>query len=188
MSILAYLRSLAQRFLRRPDLEDELEAELASHVEHRADDLVRGGMSRAAAERQARVEFGGHSRFKEESRDAVAGSAAEAVWRDVRVSIRQLRKAPAFTVAAVVTLSMAIGANATVFSVFNGLLLRPLNLPREESLYNVERASDKSWSESYPPTSTCATEPAASTASRESIPRKHRSRQAIGPTGRGLTR
>ena len=150
MSILAYLRSLADRFLHRPRLEDELEAELQSHIEHRADDLARSGMERAAAERQARVEFGGHSRFKEESRDAVAGNLIETLMRDVRFSFRQLRKSPAFTVAAVVTLAMAIGANAVVFSVFNGLILRPLNLPREESLYAVERASDKSASESYP--------------------------------------
>src|ERR1700748_171335 len=70
--------------------------------------------------------------------------------QDLRIAIRHLRKSPAFTIAAVFTLAMAIGANAVVFSVMNGLILRPLNVPQAQSLYGIERASDKDPSQSYP--------------------------------------
>ena len=145
----AYLRSLAARFLHRAETEDDLAAELESHVQLRADDLVRSGVDRASAERQARIEFGGKSRFAEEARDAIAGGILETLIRDLRVTLRQLRKAPSFTVAAIVTLAVAIGANAVVFSAVNGFMMRPLNLPHEETLYTLERA-DRDATESYP--------------------------------------
>jgi predicted permease len=71
---------------------------------------------------------------------------------DLRLALRQLRKAPGFALTAVLTLALAIGANAIVFSVLNALVLRPLNVPNPESLYMVERAygSSTSPSQSYP--------------------------------------
>jgi predicted permease len=70
--------------------------------------------------------------------------------QDLRFTLRQLRKSPGFTITAVLTLAMAIGANAVVFSVMNGLILRPLDVPQAQSLYGIERESDKDTSQSYP--------------------------------------
>ena len=70
--------------------------------------------------------------------------------QDLRFALRQLRKSSGFTIAAVVTVAMAIGANSAVFSVLNGLILRPLDVPQAQSLYGIERASDKDGSQSYP--------------------------------------
>src|SRR6201994_2053820 len=70
--------------------------------------------------------------------------------QNLRFAFRQLRKAPGFTITAVLTLALAIGANGVVFSVLNGLILRPLNVPEAQGLYGIERASDKDMSQSYP--------------------------------------
>ena len=63
-------------------------------------------------------------------------------FQDLRYAIRQLRKSPGFTLAAVLTLAVAIGSNAVVFSVMNGLILRPLNVPEARSLYGIEPSGD----------------------------------------------
>ena len=70
--------------------------------------------------------------------------------QDLRYALRQLRKSPAFTISAFLTLAMAIGANTVVFSVINGLILRPLNVPQAESLYSLQRTSRKNTNQSYP--------------------------------------
>ena len=74
----------------------------------------------------------------------------QTLWQDLRYGVRMLKKNPGFTAVAVLTLAVAIGANAVVFSVMNGLILRALNVPQAQSLYIIERASDKDSSQSYP--------------------------------------
>jgi len=150
MKFLSYLRAITTKFFHRSELENEMDEELQSHMQHRADDLERSGVPRVEAERRARVEFGGQLKYREESSEALGGNFIESLSQDIRFIMRVLRKSPGFTAIAVLTLAMAIGANAVVFSVLNAMFLRPLNLPNEQSLYAIEHGGDKSGNESYP--------------------------------------
>ncbi len=123
-ALLAYCRSVAARFLHRQQSEDDLEQELGTHMQHRADDLERTGLSRAEAERRARLEFGGRERFKEEVREAFGGNGIETLIQDVRYSLRVLRKVD-------VTMSL-LGLIATWIPAQRALSVDPVSLLRED--------------------------------------------------------
>jgi predicted permease len=149
MRLLDSLGQLLERVFHRGPRNAEMEEELRSHIAHRADDLERSGLARAEAERRARIDFGGYERYRQESH-AAAGEFFETLLGDVRFALRVLRKSPGFTVVAIVTLALAIGANAVVFAVLNALVLRPVHVPEPQSLYAIQRGSDQAINHSYP--------------------------------------
>ena len=150
MKLFAYLHSLATTLFRRSHVNDEVEEELRAHIQHRADDLERSGLNQAEAERLARIEFGTYERFRQESHEALPGHFFEILLQDLRFGLRMLRKSPAFTMVSVVTVALGIAANAVVFSVLNGLVLRSVNVPQARSLYMVQQAKDGTPQQLYP--------------------------------------
>jgi len=128
-----------QRLMHRDRLEDQLDAELRDHFERLVADQRRRGHSEAESRRHARLEFGGLDQVKEACRDERGTRWIEDTIHDVRYGIRGLRRTPGFTCVAVVTLALGIGANLTVFSVLDALLLRPLNVPNASRLVTLSR-------------------------------------------------
>ena len=134
----AYLRSLAARFLRRSQTANDLDEELRSHIQHRADDLERSGLERNEAKRRARIEFGSQERFKEECREALGGNFVDILIHDFRFGLRMLRKSPGFTIIVVLTIALGIGASTAIFSAVNPILFESLPYPHADRLVMIE--------------------------------------------------
>ena len=130
--------------------DERLREEIEEHIVLQTAENLRAGLSPVEARRQAMLKFGGVEAIKEDYRAERGLLLIENLMRDVRFSLRLLRKSPGFTAVAVVTLAMAIGANAVVFGVLNALILRPLNVPQAESLYQLMRGKDNAGNHSFP--------------------------------------
>ncbi len=146
---MAVLRRIANLF-RRDRVDSEIEAELQAHIALRIDDNLAQGMSPAEARRDALVRFGNLTSTRENAAHADVALNLGTIWADVRYAFRQLRRSPGFAVTVIVTLALAIGANAVVFSILNAFILRPLNVPHAESLVGIWRMPADNMAQSYP--------------------------------------
>jgi predicted permease len=135
-------------FFRRKRYND-LSEEIRLHIEERTEQFVAEGLSPQEARQKARRAFGNLTSIEERSREVWQWPTVESIWEDTRFSLRQLRKSPGFTIAALLTLALAIGANAVVFGLMDGLVLRPLDIPSPENLYGTNYGDNPVW-ESYP--------------------------------------
>ncbi|HEV3199678.1 MAG TPA: permease prefix domain 1-containing protein, partial [Bryobacteraceae bacterium] len=127
-----------QRLWRRSDLEQQLAKELQFHLEERISALKTGGLSESEAWRQARQELGGLDPVKEACRDARGTLWLESSLQDFRYAVRTLRKTPAFTLAAILTLALGIGANTAIFQLLDAVRLRSLPVAEPHRLAQIQ--------------------------------------------------
>src|SRR5215471_4448782 len=131
------IRSLVRNVLQRESVERELDDDLRAYQRMLIEEKCASGLSEEDAVRETALEIGPLQAVKENVWEARMGSTLEAIWRDARYSVRALRKAAGFTVAAIVILSLGIGANTAVFSIFSAALLRPLPFPAEDRIVAI---------------------------------------------------
>src|SRR5882757_7034664 len=127
------MKLLMQLFSRR-QLYGDLTEEIREHLDEKVEELVAGGMSRKEATAAARRAFGNVTLTEEDSRNVWRWPSVDELLADVRYGLRALRRNPMFTVVALLTIAIGIGANTAVFSVVNSVLLKPLNYPSAEQL------------------------------------------------------
>jgi predicted permease len=141
------LRYRVCALLRRDALERELADELSFHIAHEAEKYVEAGVEPNEALRRARVAFGGVERAKEASRDSRGTAVLEMLLQDLRYAARSLRQHRAFSLTVILMLALGIGANATIFSLVDALLLRPLPVGHPNGLVTVgdPAAVDSRW-------------------------------------------
>jgi predicted permease len=134
---LGVLRMRFRSLVKRQRAETELDKELRYHIEQQTEENIAAGMNAREAREAASRMFGGVSQIEEECRDMRQTQYLENFVQDLRYAVRMLSKSPAFTVVIVLTLALSIGANSAIFSVIDGVLLKPLPYPQAERIARV---------------------------------------------------
>jgi len=143
---MSWLRPIASRLValfRKGQLEPQLEEELRVHLEMSIEENLRRGMPYDEARYAARRSFGGVERTKEEYREQRGVLMLEKLAQDVRYGVRQLRRSPGFTLVAVLTLALGVGANTAIFSAVYAVLLKPLPFPNAGQLVRLFEANGR---------------------------------------------
>lgn len=137
MNVLRRFFARLGEFGRGRNVDAEMTEEVQSHIDHLTDEHVRRGLSRDAARRAAVRDFGGVEGAKEAVRDARGIRPLETLWQDTRYAVRLLVKTPTFSIVAIVTLALGIGANTAIFSLVDAVILRPLPYERPNRLVSL---------------------------------------------------
>jgi len=148
---LKHLRRIFLKFYQvfaNSKVEEDLAKEIGAHLALLEDEYLRQGMPPEDARRAARVAYGGVEQAKQLHRDERAFQGLEQILQDTRYTFRLLRKSPGFTVTAILMLALGIGATTAIFSIFEGVLLRPLGFPDPERLVTLGDVLEGSHCES----------------------------------------
>jgi predicted permease len=130
----SHIKSALRNLLHTQQVESELDDEIASYVAVVTDEKIAAGLAPEQARRSALAECGGTEHVKQAVRNSRAGTFAESLGQDIRFGIRQLRRNPAYSLTAIITLALGIGATTAIFSAVYALLLRPLPYPGSDRL------------------------------------------------------
>jgi putative ABC transport system permease protein len=133
----ATIRSWFRVRSHRHDFEDNMREELSFHVEQYKQELMLSGMPEAEAARRARIEFGSLNSIEGDCREARGLHLFSELFRQSRYALRLFRKTPGFTITALLTLAVCLGANLTIFAVIDSILLRPLPFPKADQLVTI---------------------------------------------------
>ena len=131
------------RLLRREKMEEQLDRELRFHLEKHVSELIAMGLDPTEARRRARVALGGPEQVKEACRDARGTRWLEDFWQDFRYALRTFRQRPGFAAVALLTLALGIGATTVMFTVIDGVLLKPLAYPESEKLVTLREHTEQ---------------------------------------------
>ena len=137
MPLIPRLISLWRNLFHKDRVEQEFTEELRTYLDMLTETKIRQGFTPGEARRNALVELGGVEQVHEKVREIRMGHIIETAWRDVRFGVRALVHSPVFSIVTVLSLALGIGANTAIFSVVNGLLLRPLPYPESERIVDV---------------------------------------------------